>query len=1233
MWRDLYGVNPSKQASGDQILLWFVLDIVSFFGGDRVVSRNVRSLSARTSLLTAMSAAALHLSAWSVAAQTPASAAAWDDPANAARVQQALDQALATSLTPGAIVSIRQGDARQIFSSGAADVALQTPPTSDTYFGYRSVTKSFVTTVILQLASEGRIGLDDPVSKYVAGAPGGDIITVRQLAEMRSGLLNYTSSQSFIQEFPQDPGRAWEARELLAFAFSEPLQFTPGSQYQYSNTNTVLLGEIITAVTGKSWSAEVNSRLATRLGLASVTDQGAGPMRLPNAVGYADDGSGPFALDMFNATGLAASGALSGVIGDLERWGKAAGTGELLSKREFVARLKSFGSTASDPRSPEYDSYGFGMGEISGWIGHTGNGLGFEALVMYDRANDRTISVLFNASNEDGDAPAHLFRQLLAILRWTEPANQRQVVADGAHVAISPDETWTGLVSGPFGARAAVYVTGGGVATATGPVNLAPMQDYVPAIHVANGLAELGMGGVITASEGGDGAFLMSPSGKASLILTGVDIHMRGDDVSGVGVDARDNSVATLEGVSISGPALAALHAGGGAPAAITGKRLGIALTEGDGAWASANGAITLSDSRISLTGPGYGLVAASLALPATIRGDGLSVETMQAGSHGVLAQGAGASVVLGDTSILTHGPGGHGIALGMGASVTLRNSNVRALGAEAAAVAAFPLDPVLSPRHATLTLANSTLSSASGVAIVAAGTRFTLAASGASIIGAITHSPDAEIHLGLDGGSVWTLAASGVATASQLTGLTSQNSTIAFAAPSSGAAPFSTLTVGNYHGAGSVLVMNAAPGAGRSAADRLVLNGGAATGSTRIMVQPLGGGATSGDGVLLVETRNGGRTDEGAFALGGRVAAGAYNYNLYRGGAFSPDDWFLRSTRPDASGGGGVLPDFRVETSLNLAVPAMASQYGLAMLGSHAERTRMRATDADGRGAWARVFGETGRRGGAGGSELSRASQFFRNGSSYDVNFSGFQTGFDLPLGQTGGVVGLYAGAGQTEGQVAAVYGGRAGSVSMDAYTLGGYWTLSDASGWYLDAILQGTFYSDVKTRSILGQTAKTSGSGLLASIEGGYRFALAQDWAIEPRAQLVYQRLSFGDAADQYGQVRYGASNAAHARLGLRIVHNLTMSNGGAVSLWASSDLWHDFSNGADVVFSAPGGASPLRLASDPGGSRVAFGAGASAKFINNISLFASADYGVRVSGPKGHDIGGRVGLRIGW
>ncbi|GLK70859.1 hypothetical protein GCM10017643_09740 [Ancylobacter dichloromethanicus] len=1175
-------------------------------------------------------------------AQAPAGGVPWDNSTTAAQLQAAIDQALIEKRIPGASVAIRQGDIRWTSNSGLADVANGIAPTADTYFGYRSITKSFVTTVIMQLAEEGRIGLDDPVSDYVDGVPGGDVMTIRQLAQMRSGLFNYTESAAFAAQFGLDPSKAWTARELLAFAFAEPLQFTPGASYEYSNSNTILLGEVITAATGNDWSDEVSRRLTGPLGLSSVINQGAGSMPTPNAVGYIDvnDGTGPESLAAFNATGAGASGALVGVIADAERWGKAVGSGELLSKRDFVERLKSFGSTKSDPQSPEYDSYGFGMGEISGFIGHTGNGLGFEALVMYDRANDRTITILINSSNpDDPDAPAHLFKELLAILGWT-PAGQIQVAADGTNAVVGAGTIWTGLVSGPFGARAAVYAANGGSAVADGRVTLAPLQDYVPAIFVGGGgRVELGLGGDITASPGGDGAFLRAETGTASLVLSDVNILLNGDEVSGTGIDARDSAEAVLTRVTLTGSALAGLHAGGETPAAIGGAEVDINLTGGDGVWVEPNGTVALVDSSIRLNGAGSGLHITGGNGPAQLFGTRLTVETQAAGSLGILAQGDSATVALNDSSVTTYGAGAHAIVVGEGARVDLSGTSVIAYGGAAAAVAAVSIEGASASRTANLSMSEGTLAAVSGTAVVAAGTDLRFTASNAQVIGAVTRSNDASISLALQNGSTWLVPAAGSAVNSQVDQLVNSDSKIAFAPPV-GSSPtfFQNLTVGDYQGIHGTLMMNAAF-VGAGTADRLVIDGGTATGQTSIIVQPLGTAAlTSGDGIGLIQAINGGQTDPGAFSLGRRVAGGAYEFGLYRGGASGTDDWFLRSTQAGATGP-GALPNLRPEVAVDTALPAIASHYSMAMLGSHAERAAARATQPDGhaRAGWARLFGKTGSQGSSGGNAAAQLNRFLSNGPSYSIDLAGFQAGYDLLISNPGetvqNVIGLYVGAGEARGSVDAVYGGPAGKVSMNAYSLGAYWTHSQASGLYIDTVLQGTYFTEARARSVLGEQLSTDGFGLIAALETGYRFDLGDGWAIEPQAQLIYQRLSFDDGADSFGFIDYDAANDVLGRIGARVSHAWRLENGTRLTGSARASLWHAFGDGTEVAFADLSGTNATSFNSGLGGTWVQLGLDTSMTMSETVRLFASGDYDLRVDSEQGHAIGGRIGVSVSW
>ena len=108
---------------------------------------------------------------------------------------------------------------------------------------------------------------DDPVSKYVQGVPNGDNITISQLLKMRSGLYNYTSAPELAESLDRDPTRVWTPEELLAIAFKRPPAFAPGTEYDYCNTNYVLLGLIAEKLEGKPLADIFQDRLFGPLGM------------------------------------------------------------------------------------------------------------------------------------------------------------------------------------------------------------------------------------------------------------------------------------------------------------------------------------------------------------------------------------------------------------------------------------------------------------------------------------------------------------------------------------------------------------------------------------------------------------------------------------------------------------------------------------------------------------------------------------------------------------------------------------------------------------------------------------------------------------------------------------------------------------------------------------------------------------------------------------------------------
>ncbi|GAA2201589.1 hypothetical protein GCM10009849_26600 [Sinomonas flava] len=351
---------------------------------------------------------------------------AWQDmPADMAAIAaDFLDEQGAAGLAV-AVSTGSRGTASARYLTTAGQAAAGTAWTEDTRSAYRSITKSFVGTVVLQLVGEGRLGLDDPVARYVPdvagveldGTAAGDRITVREALEMRSGLAEFSGTQEFSDRLDADYTRSFSDSELLGYAFDEPLDFAPGSQYEYSNTNYVLLGEVVRAVTGTPWDQEAQARVLAPLGLTSVAYSGAqdpaGPVATPHQTGD----SGLESLAQVSPSLYGASGGYFGTIADLLTWGRALGSGQLLPPGLQSQRLTAVSDPGADnPGSPYYTAYGLAAGEIDGWWGHSGTGLGYEALTLYNPATGTTVAILINTQLPNPNGPAILFDRLEGLL-------------------------------------------------------------------------------------------------------------------------------------------------------------------------------------------------------------------------------------------------------------------------------------------------------------------------------------------------------------------------------------------------------------------------------------------------------------------------------------------------------------------------------------------------------------------------------------------------------------------------------------------------------------------------------------------------------------------------------------------------------------------------------------------------------------------------------------------------
>jgi len=263
---------------------------------------------------------------------------------------------------------------------GLADIATQEKMTINDHFRIGSITKTFVAMGILQLVDKGKLSLDDPIGKYIANVPNGDKITIRQLANMTSGLPSYTKNKTWLEEFLKDKKRVWTTQELLDAAFSLPPSFNPGEGFEYCNTNTILLGLVIEKLSGLSLNAYLEKNIFNPLKLNNTSLPTGAEIPKPYAHGYAElpDNTLEDESDRNTSWSFAAGGMVS-ILHDLKIFTHALGTGSLLSKDSAIEQLK----WKSVGPNTEKVHYAFGIGVNNGWLSHAGTLPGYNTIIAY----------------------------------------------------------------------------------------------------------------------------------------------------------------------------------------------------------------------------------------------------------------------------------------------------------------------------------------------------------------------------------------------------------------------------------------------------------------------------------------------------------------------------------------------------------------------------------------------------------------------------------------------------------------------------------------------------------------------------------------------------------------------------------------------------------------------------------------------------------------------------------
>ena len=315
---------------------------------------------------------------------------------SAAGVRDTVDRLIAAEMgkthIPGvALAVVKAGKVVKAQGYGSADLENGLPVTPETVFKIGSVSKQFIATGIMLLVQDGRISVDDPVSKYVPGTPESwRGITLRHFLTHTSGV---------IREGPAfDPFKVQADSIVIQSAFPRPLEFTIGSKWQYCNVCYFTLAEVITRVSGKPWEVFLAERVFRPSGMAATRTTTTTALVPRRSRGY--DWRDSAYVNATEYIALRPSGAFLSTVLDLAKW-------EALLYRDDVLTRASREAMWTPARLADGTTYGYGFGwsldSLEGHrrIHHGGSLPGFRAMYARYPDDSLTVIVLTNASRAD----------------------------------------------------------------------------------------------------------------------------------------------------------------------------------------------------------------------------------------------------------------------------------------------------------------------------------------------------------------------------------------------------------------------------------------------------------------------------------------------------------------------------------------------------------------------------------------------------------------------------------------------------------------------------------------------------------------------------------------------------------------------------------------------------------------------------------------------------------------
>jgi len=305
---------------------------------------------------------------------------------------------------PGVIAVVQRGEKRQVHAFGVRNLKSDLPMRVDARMRLASTSKAFSGAVALSLVSKGALSLDDTIGELLPDLPDAwSEITLRQLLSHTSGLPNFTEEPEFLAALGASPEEAPPPRELLTYVEDDPLNFEPGTQYEYSNSDNIAVGLMVEAATGRTYEGQLQEQVFGPLGLRKTGLPRGSDLRKPFIHGYDNDPSQqpPEDISEVLASGWVwASGGMVSTPADFNAFVRGYVGGDLFDLKTRAQQRRVFEGGRSDPPGPGKNSAGLGIFRYEtrcGTVwGHTGNYPGYTQFMAASPNGNRSVTVSVN---------------------------------------------------------------------------------------------------------------------------------------------------------------------------------------------------------------------------------------------------------------------------------------------------------------------------------------------------------------------------------------------------------------------------------------------------------------------------------------------------------------------------------------------------------------------------------------------------------------------------------------------------------------------------------------------------------------------------------------------------------------------------------------------------------------------------------------------------------------------